>query len=163
VHQSAIKAEGFRTLGEGEAVTFDLIEDGGKMKAVGVTGSGGGGGGGKGGGRGGKGGGRGGRDDAPRKWPAGTDPSPGKQIGAVKWFNSEKGFGFIAPATGGEDLFVHQSEISSAGFRSLMEGEEVEFKVAEERGKSKAVEVTGPKGEFVQGAPRRGGFDRGGY
>ena len=84
--------------------------------------------------------------------------------GTVKWFNAEKGFGFIAPASGGEDLFVHQSAIHAPGFRSLMEGEEIEFKVVEERGKMKAIEVTGPGGEFVQGAPRgppRGGG--GGY
>ena len=98
-------------------------------------------------------GGRGGRYE-PRKWPEGTDPSEGKQIGAVKWFNAEKGFGFIAPASGGEDLFVHQSAIHAPGFRSLMEGEEIEFKTVEERGKMKAVDVTGPKGDFVQGAPR---------
>ena len=49
---------------------------------------------------------------------------------------------------------MHQSAISAPGFRSLMEGEEVEFKVLEERGKMKAIDVTGPKGEFVQGAPR---------
>ena len=62
--------------------------------------------------------------------------------------------GAIAPAAGGDDLFVHQSAISAPGFRSLMEGEEVEFKVLEDRGKMKAIDVTGPKGEFVQGAPR---------
>ena len=77
--------------------------------------------------------------------------------GSCKWFNSEKGFGFIEPQDGGADLFVHQSAIHSRGFRSLMEGEEVEFKVVEERGKMKAVEVTGPKGDFVQGAPRTSG------
>lgn len=70
-------------------------------------------------------------------------------------FNSEKGFGFIAPAAGGDDLFVHQSAIHSPGFRSLMEGEEVEYKAVDEGGKMKAVEVTGPKGDFVQGVPRR--------
>jgi len=160
VHQSSINAVGFRTLGENEEVSYDLTEDNGKEKAVNVTGSGLGDGGGKGGGRdGGAGRGRNSRS-APRKWPEGVDPSDGKQIGAVKWFNSEKGFGFIAPASGGEDLFVHQSAISAPGFRSLMEGEEVEFKVVDERGKMKAIDVTGPKGEFVQGAPRntsRGG------
>lgn len=89
----------------------------------------------------------------PRKWPEGVDPTPGKQIGAVKWFNSDKGFGFIAPASGGDDLFVHQSEILAEGFRSLMQGEEVEFKMTTEGGKQKAVEVTGPQGKNVQGAP----------
>ena len=99
-------------------------------------------------------GGRGGRYE-PRKWPEGTDPSEGKQIGAVKWFDTQKGFGFIVPVSGGEDLFVHQSDIHAPGFRSLMEGEEVEFKAVEDeqRGKMKAVDVTGPKGDFVQGAP----------
>jgi cold shock CspA family protein len=149
VHQSAIKSDGFRTLTEGAEVSYDKISDQGKDKAIDVTELGGGDGGGRG-----KGGGRKGGAIAPRKWPDGVDPSEGKQIGAVKWFNSEKGFGFIAPAAGGDDLFVHQSAIHSTGFRSLMEGEEVEFKVVEERGKMKAIEVTGPSGDVVQGAPR---------
>lgn len=156
VHQSAINSDGFRTLSENESVEFEIVEEDGKKKAVNVS-SLGGGEGGKGGGRG-----RGGGRQNPRKWPDGVDPSEGKQIGAVKWFNSEKGFGFIAPAQGGDDLFVHQSAISAPGFRSLMEGEEVEFKVVEERGKMKAVDVTGPKGEFVQGAPRNMGRGGGG-
>ena len=148
VHQSAIQSQGFRTLGEGENVEYEVLEEDGKQKAVNVASKGGGTA--KDGGR----GGRGGRAQ-PRKWPEGTDPSEGKQIGAVKWFNAEKGFGFIAPASGGEDLFVHQSAIHAPGFRSLMEGEEVEFKAVEDeqRGKMKAVDVTGPEGDFVQGAP----------
>lgn len=123
VHQSAIHANGFRTLGEGEVVEYEVIEDNGKMKAINVKAPGGG------HVKGDQGRGRGRAPQVPRKWPEGVDPSEGKQIGAVKWFNSEKGFGFIAPASGGEDLFVHQSAIHSSGFRSLMEGEEVEFKV----------------------------------
>ena len=194
VHQTEIKSEGFRTLQEGEKVGYEPIEDKGKMKAVNVTSTDGGavkGGSGGGGGRG-----RGGGRQQPRKWPEGVSPSEGKQIGAVKWFNSEKGYGFIAPAAAGEDLFVHQSAINAAGFRSLMEGEEVrarrarraaahaalaapartrspalarplaraqvEFKVVDENGKAKAIDVTGPNGDFVQGAPRRGGGG-GGY
>ena len=51
-------------------------------------------------------------------------------------------------------LFVHQSAIHSQGFRSLMEGEDVEFNTVEEGGKWKAIDVTGPAGDFVQGAPR---------
>ena len=85
--------------------------------------------------------------------PQGTLPT---SSGMVKWFNPQKGFGFITPDDGGEDLFVHQSAVHAPGFRSLMEGEEVEFKIVDERGKQKAIEVTGPGGEYVQGAPRSG-------
>lgn len=51
--------------------------------------------------------------------------------GTVKWFNDAKGFGFITPADGGKDLFAHFSEIQSAGFKSLAEGQQVEFEVKE--------------------------------
>ena len=47
--------------------------------------------------------------------------------GKVKWFNDQKGFGFITPDAGGKDLFVHQSAIQSSGFRTLKEGDKVEF------------------------------------
>ena len=50
-------------------------------------------------------------------------------IGTVKWFNSGKGFGFINPDDGGEDLFVHHSEIKTEGYASLDEGQKVEFEV----------------------------------
>jgi CspA family cold shock protein len=49
--------------------------------------------------------------------------------GTVKWFNDEKGFGFITPETGSKDVFVHQSAIMAAGFRSLSEGDRVEFSI----------------------------------
>ncbi|KAG6410903.1 hypothetical protein SASPL_128976 [Salvia splendens] len=49
--------------------------------------------------------------------------------GSVKWFNDQKGFGFITPDDGSEDLFVHQSSIKSDGFRSLGDGEVVEYTV----------------------------------
>ena len=55
--------------------------------------------------------------------------------GTVKWFNSEKGFGFITQDGGGPDVFVHFSAIASSGYRELTEGQKVEFDV-----------VKGPKG-----------------
>jgi CspA family cold shock protein len=51
--------------------------------------------------------------------------------GTVKWFNGEKGFGFITPDDGGKDLFVHYSEIQGNGFRKLDEGQRVQFEVGQ--------------------------------
>ena len=51
--------------------------------------------------------------------------------GTVKWFNAEKGFGFIAPADGGADVFVHFSAIEAQGYRSLEENQQVEFEVTQ--------------------------------
>jgi CspA family cold shock protein len=51
--------------------------------------------------------------------------------GTVKWFNDAKGFGFITPDGGGEDLFAHFSAIQGSGFKSLKEGQKVEFEVTQ--------------------------------
>jgi CspA family cold shock protein len=51
--------------------------------------------------------------------------------GTVKWFNSEKGFGFIAPDDGSKDVFAHYSAIASSGYRSLEEDQKVQFEVAQ--------------------------------
>jgi len=51
--------------------------------------------------------------------------------GTVKWFNAEKGYGFIAPDAGGDDVFVHFSAIQSDGYRSLDEGQKVEFEITQ--------------------------------
>jgi len=78
-----------------------------------------------------------------------------KFSGTCKWFNSKKGFGFIAPSGGGDDVFVHQTVIHAEGFRSLGEGEQVEYNTeTDSAGKIKAIDVTGPNGEYVKGAPK---------
>ena len=55
----------------------------------------------------------------------------GMSKGTVKWFNADKGFGFITPEDGGKDLFVHHSEIKSDGYASLNDGQAVEFEVGQ--------------------------------
>ncbi|KAL5558360.1 hypothetical protein UlMin_034571 [Ulmus minor] len=80
-----------------------------------------------------------------------------RSTGTVKWFSAQKGFGFIAPDEGGEDLFVHQTSIRSEGFRTLSESQAVEFVIDYgEDGRTKAVDVSIPAGS------RRPGFGRGG-
>ena len=58
-----------------------------------------------------------------------------KNTGRVKWFNDLKGFGFIRPENGQEDVFVHHSEIQSEGFKTLSEGDRVSFEISEVRGR----------------------------
>jgi len=73
--------------------------------------------------------------------------------GVCKRFNNEKGFGFIACDDGSGDVFVHQTEVYADGFRSLAEGEALEFDIQiQDDGRRKAVNVTGPNGAFVKGA-----------
>jgi CspA family cold shock protein len=62
--------------------------------------------------------------------------------GTVKWFNNDKGFGFITPDEGGKDLFVHHSAINSNGFRTLADGARVEYESEDGPKGPKAVNVT---------------------
>lgn len=61
--------------------------------------------------------------------------------GKVKWFNDQKGFGFITPDEGGKDLFVHHSEIKMDGFRTLQEGQPVEYDPVQDTKGPKATNV----------------------
>ena len=61
--------------------------------------------------------------------------------GTVKWFNSQKGFGFIEPDDGAKDVFVHISAVEHAGLKTLSEGQKVTFDIEEERRGPKAVNI----------------------
>ena len=61
--------------------------------------------------------------------------------GIVKWFNNSKGFGFIVPDDGGDELFVHHSDIVAEGYRSLEEGQKVEFETGQGRKGPEATNV----------------------
>ncbi|KAK6257478.1 hypothetical protein QUC31_000937 [Theobroma cacao] len=96
-----------------------------------------------------------------------------RSTGTVKWFSAQKGFGFIAPDDGEDDLFVHQTSILSQGFRTLTDNQPVEFAVDfGEDGRAKAVDVIpvprsrrpsrggrgGGRGRGAVGGYRRGGY-----
>ncbi len=73
---------------------------------------------------------------------AGQDaPASDKQVGTVDWFNSQKGFGFIKPEDGGDDIFVHANNIVGQGRQSLEDGQRVEFTVGEGRKGPEAKDV----------------------
>jgi CspA family cold shock protein len=59
-------------------------------------------------------------------------------VGTVKFFNTQKGFGFIQPSDGGKDVFVHISAVQRAGMQTLMEGQKVSYDLVTERGKTAA-------------------------
>ena len=61
--------------------------------------------------------------------------------GKVKWFNGQKGFGFIQPDDGGKDVFVHISAVERSGLNGLNEGQKINYEIATERGRSAAVNL----------------------
>lgn len=62
--------------------------------------------------------------------------------GTVKWFNTQKGYGFIEPSDGGNDVFVHMSALERAGLSSLKEGQKVNYEIARDRGKDSAANLS---------------------
>uniref|UniRef100_T1JDB5 CSD domain-containing protein n=1 Tax=Strigamia maritima TaxID=126957 RepID=T1JDB5_STRMM len=78
-----------------------------------------------------------------------------RRRGHCKWFNVAKGWGFITPDDGGQDVFVHQSVIQMSGFRSLGDDEEIEFECKSSGKGLEAILVTGPEGGDCQGSHRR--------
>src|SRR5436190_854952 len=141
VHISAVERAGLTSLRDGQKVSYELEQDrrSGKLSAgdLRVTGegtpSGGGGGGGGGGGY---------DSRPPRREPrqydsggggGGGAPEGQRTRGVVKWFNSTKGFGFIQPEGGGEDVFVHISAVERSGLRGLNEGQAVSYVLGRDR------------------------------
>lgn len=61
--------------------------------------------------------------------------------GTVKWFNTNKGYGFIAPDEGGKDVFVHITALEQSGIRQLDDGQKISYEVAENRGKEAASNI----------------------
>mmetsp|Transcript_21565 Transcript_21565/g.29971 ORF Transcript_21565/g.29971 Transcript_21565/m.29971 type:complete len:243 (-) Transcript_21565:192-920(-) len=132
-HQSVIKTEGFRNLIQNELVTFDIeTDENGKRKAINVAGPNGG--------------------ELLGTWTQEDTP----KIGKVARWRHDKGFGFIKPDEGGDDVFVHRTviEVTEDMDPSLDTGDEVMFTVIEENGRSKAGKVTGKHGRPVKGAPK---------
>ena len=61
--------------------------------------------------------------------------------GTVKWFNANKGYGFIEPEGGSKDVFVHKTALKNSGIDNLEEGQDITFEIAEENGKNSAVNL----------------------
>jgi CspA family cold shock protein len=70
-----------------------------------------------------------------------VDPVQEALTGTVKWFNPGKGYGFIAPEAGGDDIFVHISAVQRAGLRKLNEGERVRFILQQREGRVAAIDL----------------------
>ncbi|EFA04440.2 protein lin-28 homolog isoform X1 [Tribolium castaneum] len=85
----------------------------------------------------------------------GSEASFGLRRGKCKWFNVAKGWGFITPDDGGQDVFVHQSVIQMSGFRSLGDDEEVEFECQVSDKGLEATKVSGPQNTDCRGSHRR--------
>lgn len=62
--------------------------------------------------------------------------------GVVKWFNTQKGYGFIQPSDGGRDVFVHISAVERAGLSTLNEGQKINYELVTEKGKTSAANLT---------------------
>ena len=62
-------------------------------------------------------------------------------VGTVKWFNAQYGYGFIAPESGGKDVFVHISAVVRAGLGTLSEGQKIRYEIARDRGKEAAANL----------------------
>ena len=61
--------------------------------------------------------------------------------GTVKWYNAQKGYGFIEPQDGGKDVFVHATALEAAGIRGLNDGQQVTYELQEDRGKTSAAQL----------------------
>lgn len=139
VHISAVERSGLSGLEDGDEVSYELEQDrrSGKLAAVDlqVTGSA-------------PPSARPARSSAPPRGGFGRDdrgPPPraprvsgGSGSGVVKWFNSQKGFGFIRPSDGGDDVFVHISAVERAGLRELNEGQAISYEIEQDRRTGKA-------------------------